>query len=863
MKSLQYIGISDFKSGMYSSDASELRGKAVHLENVVHDEELGKTVKMKDYSLTQLYNWASEYFLADGTTHTVEDMIFFDPDENEEYLMVLIKSEFQSAVYSFKVETSGILTYNGKYTFGINESLSQARMSVAGKVLRIAYETTEGVKSSLWCGDIIDKKMFFVDGMPQYQFSGFYRDNARPKNSGIYFGTHTLGDDDIETDSEGFNPDDDNHTTGIEYYKNYKLSLQVDDSQESEFADLMVSTVKTNKAPTIPINIDPGFSNRLSKIHIWRKVSKDPIDYADEHELIKTLDVAKDEGSTLFEENLIPLNNAKFAVDYSTGYQESTNAIITQRVLVSNFPAEIRSTAYSIDGQYLKVTYLSNNYYWKITYLGPNHVEFNFNGNYSFNTVKQLISSGALISAGTYGVYGSLRGHLVSTPIYQLTIDDVSYANLFIHPDAPLIVSQNVGNALRSVDNPASIPDTTILSNGIEHLVADDDLCTYRDNMNSDFTLIGTSEVVSQFELKDGGGFTFDFTDDKPFEFGTGQFYSEEYGILRGDFPLYSDAVKYNNRLFVIDGADIRWSEVFKYDMFKPESIYTGKNDFNKLVVFRDVLFAFSENDVVVLNYAGTEVNWRTSDTLDDIGTKYTRSIQVTPVGIFFTDGKGIYVLASTMQMGKQSYTEYQRIDEPIKDLIDFDDLDVEDLVGHYDIKNSRYVLSNDNDGNQYIFSVSGHGWFIRNSADYPSIVRSLSRYGLVKKSNGEVYFTQFVEGLYNDDQSLIYTGWMWVGSPHNTTWWRELYLLLKNGKVLDDDTTVYTATVEIEYEDGTIETLDTIDQSSDYGDDINFEEARIKINEKMKKYRLRINSNYPIFEYDHLSSSYSPTGTY
>ena len=860
MKRLQSIGIKNFKNGMYSSDASELVGQAILLENVIHDEELGKTIKVKDYTLTQLHNWASEYYLLDGITNTVEDMTFFTPKENEEYLLVLIKSEHISAVHAFKVETSGILTYTDAYSFAINEALSWARMSVAGKVLRIAYKTTAGAITSMWCGNIENKEMFFVDGQPQHIFNGFYRDSARPKNSGIYFGTYTLGDDDIETDSEGYTPEEDNFTSGIEYYKNYKLSLQVDDFQESEFADLMISTDPTAKAVSFPVNVDHGFSNRLSKIHIWRRISKDPIDYSDEHELIKTLDVSKNEGSTLYEENIIPVNNAMFAVDFYEGFEEpGVDARVKQRVLVSNPP----NIPYQFGTKFfLKLTDAGTVYYWEVKKITADWMEFEYYGGWSFNTNATLTPSTALIGVATYGihrlVYGAIAGQEDT-----VTVDNVSYANLFIQEESPLVVSANVNNTLRSKYNSITIPDSTVTANKVRHLIADASLCSYKNNANEDFSLIGTSEIIAQFENVAGGGFTYNFIDEKPFEFGTGQFYSEEYGIIRGDFPLYTQAIKYNNRLFVIDGPNIRWSEVFKYDMFKPESIYTGKNDFNFLVVFRDVLFAFSENDVVVLNYAGTEVNWRTSDTLDDIGTKYIWSIQVTPVGVFFTDGKGIYVLASTMQMGKQSYTEYQRIDDPIKDLIDFDGVDVNDLVGHYDIKNSRYVLSNADDGKQYIFSVNGKGWFIRNSTDYPSIIRSLGRYGILNKSDNETYFTQFIDGIINDDQCLIYTGWFFVGDPHNTTWWRELFILLKNAKQNWYDSTTYTASVKIEYDDGTVEDLGTIDESYYTGSNAVFEETRLKINEKIKRYRLRINSNYPIFEYDHLEITYTPTGTY
>ena len=395
----------------------------------------------------------------------------------------------------------------------------------------------------------------------------------------------------------------------------------------------------------------------------------------------------------------------------------------------------------------------------------------------------------------------------------------------------------------------------------------DQAMISSRSNRNAPhgFNLYGTEEIVSQWEI-DGNDFTYDFIDDKPYEYHTGQFYSEEHGIVRSDFPYYSEAVKYNNRLFVIDGSTVRWSEQFKFDMFKPESIYEGKDNFNKMVIFRDVLFLFSETNIVVLNYSGSEVNWRTSDTIEKIGTPYVNSITSTPVGVFFANEKGIYVLASQMQMGKQSYTEFQSIDEGIKDQFDFSGVEVADLVGHYDFRKSRYILSDASSGTMYIFSIPTKGWFLRTSSAYPSIVRSVDEYILQKASTGYVYTSAYDESVVTTDYARITTGWFFVGDPHNTTWFRELFLLIKNGVEEQYDTTSYTAEVIVEHDDPSEADWDLGDISADddyFGSTLYMLEEKFKINAKLKKFRLKITSNYPIFEYDNMEVTYAQTGTY
>ncbi len=877
MKRLASIGIKNFKDGMFSSDVTELVGKAILLENIVHDDELGKAVKVQDYLLTQLSNWGQDYYLTDED-YEVKDMIFYTPEEGVEYLTIAITFNSILGIHFFLIETDGSLTFVPEMAIYTDEAAEDCYLNVAGKVLRYSYKPVGGARKVKWYGDLNSKRMFFIDGLPRRSYEGFFLANARPLSSGISFGAYSLGTYDIENAPDGTPATSTQLTGGVEYYKSYKLSTQYDDSQESEFGDLLISvTTKTAKAVSFDVKVSPSFSKRLTKIHIWRKVSADAIESTDAHELIETYDVSTNESNTSFEVSSTPLYGVKYAIEYSDSLGPAPHSIVRQRILVSDIPSSLHTNTYA-DGVYIKISNLGVDYYWKVVTLKQEYIEVEYDKDKVSNPpATELPPAGGLVVAGTHPMYGSDRFNTLpvtyglTATIGNIVIDDASFNNVFVADNISLTPSQYVGFDLIPISGASAAPASEVVSNTAEYIISDTALCTYDENPAEDFSLVGTIEALTQWEIDPLvlNGFKITFTDEKPFGYGSGQFYSEEHGILRGDFPYYTHAVKYNNRLFVIDGAKIRWSELFKYDMFKPEAIYSGKNDFNRLVVFRDVLFAFSENDVVVLNYAGTEVNWRTSDTLDKIGTKYVNSIQVTPVGVFFTDGDGIYVLASTMQMGKQSYTEYQRIDEAIEDEFDFSDAAVNSLIGHYDIKKSRYVLSNSEDGKQYVFSVNSRGWFIRKSVDYPSITRSLGRYGLVESSANYKYLTRFIDGIPNDDYCYITTGWFYAGDPHNTTWFRELFILLKNGKNVLYDSVTYYAKVVLIHDDKAVADWELGDVSSGssaglyYGSNLQFYEDIMKINGKLKKFRLKIYSNYPIFEYDNLEITYTPTGTY
>jgi len=357
MKQLPSVAIGNFKEGMYSSDASELRGKAILLENVIYDEELGKAIKVKDYDLTYLRNWLESYFLSDTDPETseaivIEDMVFYSPEENLEYLVIAVNNGSAIRIYFFEIGSDFSLTYHSSKALEILESVLWLRLNVAGKVLRISYENAANVKFVKWYGDLGNKEMIFVEGIPQMRYSGFALEDARPLTSGIYLGDYGFGGTDIELDIAGREPGATDFDASIEYYKSYKISIQVDDSQESEYADLLIATAKTAQAVTFDIKLVNGFPKRLSKIHIWRRVSADPIEYSDSHELIKTLDVARNNESSVFQDNMTTIANVSFAVDYKQNLANGDSSnLIYQRVIVNNIPDfifTIRSYNFSI-----------------------------------------------------------------------------------------------------------------------------------------------------------------------------------------------------------------------------------------------------------------------------------------------------------------------------------------------------------------------------------------------------------------------------------------------------------------------------------------------------------------------------------
>ena len=113
---------------------------------------------------------------------------------------------------------------------------------------------------------------------------------------------------------------------------------------------------------------------------------------------------------------------------------------------------------------FILVSFGGVDYYWGTSYVGEDYIEFVYNGGWGLNTAATSIPSGALISAGTYDVYPNLGFTTPSPSVVscQLTIDDVSFKNVFTQEAHTLVESAHIGSTLRPIDNSISIPESVL-----------------------------------------------------------------------------------------------------------------------------------------------------------------------------------------------------------------------------------------------------------------------------------------------------------------------------------------------------------------------------------------------------------------
>ena len=436
MKRLPSVGVKDFSKGMFSSDATEFSKYAHLLENIIHDEELGKAVKAKDSSNVAPLTWFAEYVF-DSSILSLEDMITISFGDTDKYLVIALRTLINDTVSIgfFRMNTDGTLTYDSTHSPSSVGDCEWLRLSVAGEILRYSFKTNSGTQGVKWYGDLGTKEMFEVDGYPQMTetVSGFQTEDARAVARGVAFGTYSLGTTDIEADASGLYPDEDDYTApSSTFYKSYKISIQVDDSQESEFADLLVSTTRTAKAVTLPIRVTPEFQKRLTKIHIWRIVSKNIIDYEDSHELIKTLDVSSDARSSIFSTNIIPLLNVNFSHETLSTYTGAgTYSRMRMRCLIDGVPSYLNV------GNFVLVTYATKAFFWEIRYVGDGYMTLEYDGRESFCRDELPLGeypAGGVPSADTFGVYDNNGPDTPSVTQGSVTITSVSDRRLYLDP---------------------------------------------------------------------------------------------------------------------------------------------------------------------------------------------------------------------------------------------------------------------------------------------------------------------------------------------------------------------------------------------------------------------------------------------
>ncbi len=252
----------------------------------------------------------------------------------------------------------------------------------------------------------------------------------------------------------------------------------------------------------------------------------------------------------------------------------------------------------------------------------------------------------------------------------------------------------------------------------------------------------------------------------------TNIFYTEQVGFdKRNIVKHYSDAVWFANRIFVIDGSKIRWSEPFKYDSFRPESAYEAKQRPLKILPHKNVLVAFYETDIEILDYSGTKETWRTKDTIDKTGTSLLESIISTPTGIYFANRYGVYRLVMPEQTGLYSYFKKERLDEPIESLIDYREATGSDIISYYDPRMNRVVFRDNRDMSEFIINRYG-GWMRVTKSDYKNLTKIITAHdnlqiGLCQLLDNDPTFANLERNGRHLGDYVFETQWIDLGEPH------------------------------------------------------------------------------------------------
>jgi hypothetical protein len=262
----------------------------------------------------------------------------------------------------------------------------------------------------------------------------------------------------------------------------------------------------------------------------------------------------------------------------------------------------------------------------------------------------------------------------------------------------------------------------------------------------------------------------------------TNRFYSEEVGFDPKNLVVsYKHPVLFGNRLFVVDESTLRWSESFKYDSFRPESVYEVSSEPTKILPHHDALLLIYENNIDVLNYSGTKETWRTSDSLNKLGTTLTNSILSTPAGVFMVTRYGIFMINSPETAGKMSYYKQTRIDRAIEGEIDLESATPNDIVAYWDSEWERIVLIDNRTEKHWVFSLK-KGWMPIEGSAYSSFshiipIHDMLNLGLARKASAPIISKLRYDGENLGDYEFE-SGWITMKEPSVFKKFKKVYLI-------------------------------------------------------------------------------------
>ena len=261
----------------------------------------------------------------------------------------------------------------------------------------------------------------------------------------------------------------------------------------------------------------------------------------------------------------------------------------------------------------------------------------------------------------------------------------------------------------------------------------------------------------------------------------TNRFFQEEVGYNpKRLIESYKKPVLFGNRLFVVDESNLRWSESFKYDSFRPESVYQVSSEPKKLLPHHNALLLIYENNIDVLNYSGTRETWRTSDSLNNLGTSLPDAVLSTPHGIFMPTRYGIFMITSPETAGKMSYFNQQRIDKAIEGEIDLETALPSDLESYWDSEWQRIVLLDNRTNKQWVFSGKS-GWMPIEGSAYTSFskiipVHDMLNIGICRTSNQPILAKLQFSGEHLRDYEYE-SEWIHINEPSVAKKFKKLYL--------------------------------------------------------------------------------------
>ena len=278
--------------------------------------------------------------------------------------------------------------------------------------------------------------------------------------------------------------------------------------------------------------------------------------------------------------------------------------------------------------------------------------------------------------------------------------------------------------------------------------------------------------AVVSFERDGDAHVLMTLNEKSPDDLHTNRFYTEEVGFdSRNLVEGYTDGVWFANRMFVIDGPRIRWSDSFKYDSFRPANAYEAKQRPLGILPHRNVLMALYETDIEILDYSGTEETWKTKDTLDKTGSSILSSFVSTPSGVFYVSRYGIFKLSMPEQTGLHSYFRKERLDEPLGDLVDYRTAVDGDIIGYYDPSMNRVIFRDNRNDSEFILNRSG-GWMPVVDSDFGGISKVITAHDNLMIGLGENSVNQ--SALLNLERNgrdvgnyLLETNWIDLGQAH------------------------------------------------------------------------------------------------